>query len=72
VSRTAPEIRLCQTRISRQSNSSSERLEVWGRVIMPFGARGKAFQILSARDVLCGSSLQDGEIRGGESRLGNK
>lgn len=62
MSKTAPEIRLCQTHISRQSNSSSDGLEGWGRVIMPFGARGKAFQILSAKDVLYGSSLEDGEI----------
>lgn len=53
---------ICKTHISRQSNSSSDRLEGWGRVIMPFGARGKAFQILSSKDVLYGSSLEDGEI----------
>lgn len=53
--------------ISRQSNSSSDRLEGWGQVIMPLGAMRKEFQILSAEDFLCGSSLEDGEIRGGKT-----
>lgn len=68
-SRTAQEIRWCQGYISRQSSNSSERLVGWGQLMMPFSAM---WEELSGGDFLCGSSLEDGEIRGGEGQAGKQ